>query len=332
MSIKTKGLFPQRRKGTKYQILLKQACLTLAIPALLCSSAQAQTVQATAKLDPAKIVVGDQARLFLEVSGNAGYQLTWPAIPDSFGSVEVVEKGKIDTLKNGNLLIYKQRLLITGFDSAVYTIPQISFAVNDRGNTYNIATDSLSFLVSTVLVDTTKEFKPIKGIIAVKGSWLDYIWWIIGAVLLLAAIIIITIILSRRKKPEPVEPVITETLTEKTLRQLRELKAENIWQRGEEGVKEYYVQLTDIIRNYIELRFGVAALEKTTDELMTAAAKNAELHKIRQQLFVLLYTADMAKFAKAQPTIIEHDAAMEAALEMVQKTKPVVVDQTHKPA
>src|SRR5690606_35255576 len=142
-------------------------------------SATAQDAKVTARIDAARITVGDQARLFIEVQNNpATGKLQWASIPDTFNNLEIVEKGNIDTVTQGNTVTYKQRLLITGFDSGAYTIPAFMFPViPNQGNTYAIQTDSFRLEVSTVAVDTTKPFRGIKDIMYVKSTWKDYIWY-----------------------------------------------------------------------------------------------------------------------------------------------------------
>jgi hypothetical protein len=246
-------------------------------------------------------------------------------VPDSFGALEVVEKGKIDTVKKGGITVYTQRLLVSGWDSGEYIIPPFQFAVTPvNGTPYTIQTEAQTLSVSTVPVDTTKPFKPIKGIIEVEASWLDYIWWIVGAGLLLAALIGYIIWRSTRKKPlPPPPPPPVEPIHEKALRLLAALEGENLWQRGE--VKEYYVRLTDILRTYIEERFDMPAMERTTDELTAAAHAHPVLSLHVRQLYTILSTADMAKFARAQPTAAEHVSTLQAARDMIMATIPAPV-------
>ncbi|MBS1585248.1 MAG: hypothetical protein JSS82_06830 [Bacteroidetes bacterium] len=285
--------------------------------------------KATARIDATKITVGDQARLFLEVQHDPSQsRLQWAYIPDTFNHLEVVEKGKIDTVKQGNIVTYKQRLLVTGFDSGAYMVPALVFPViPNNGTSYTVQTDSFSLLVQTVAVDTSKGFRGIKGIMVVKGSWLDYIWLMLAAILFIGLIIFVIIYFRKnRKAPAPVVvpqgPV--ETLQEKTVRVLRELEQQGLWQKGQ--VKEYYTQLTDILRNYIEQRFRTPAMELTTDELLYSARGHKEMHAQLPLLTNILQTADLAKFAKAQPLPHEHTNALEQAIQFVNNTKPVVTE------
>lgn len=299
-------------------------CYRLLSLLLICAPqlAGAQSdAQATLSGDPLRMAVGDQSRVFLSVQHDPALsKVVWPVIPDSFGKLEILEKAKIDTVKTGRFLQYTQGLIVTGFDSGEFVIPSFRVAVTPKGGApYELTTGQLNILVQTLDVDTTKPIKPIKGIMAVPTSWLDYIWYYIGGAVLLA--LILFFVLRRKPKPAPVTPPPpTVPLHVRTLDALDKLEQQGLWQRGE--VKEYYVQLTDILRGYIEARFAVPALERTTDELTAAARQHAELCRHVDPLHMILSTADMAKFARAQPMPDEHVAALRATREFVSATVP----------
>lgn len=284
----------------------------------------------TARLDAQRITVGDQARLFVELRYNPKEDVLQPImIPDTFNHLEVVEKGKIDTTVEGNTTVFRQRLRITGFDSGDFEVPALTYAlVPHNGNAYTIQTQPLVLSVQTVAVDTTKPFKPIKGIIYVNSSWLDYIWYIIGGAIFALLIAFIIIYFIRNKKtPIPILPSLPkETLQEKTLRLLHELDNQQLWQS--DRVKEYYTELTDIIRNYVEERFHTPAMELTTDELVYKAKLHKEMRPFANTLNAILTTADLAKFAKAKPLPEEHVIAMENARDFINASKPEPQIQT----
>ena len=283
------------------------------------ATTKAQQATVTARLDGAQIVVGDRARLFIEAQQPGGTNLAWAAIPDTFNSLEVVERGPIDTVAQNGLTVYKQRLLITGFASGLFKIPSFTFtAIPQGGSAYTVNTDSFALSVSTVPVDTTQAFKPIKGIMAVKGSWLDYIWYILLGAAFVAVITAVVFSFRKGKKIIPVATAPQKTLQQKTLEQLQELEQQQLWQKVR--VKEYYIALTDILRVYLEARFKVKAMEQTTDELLEQAQRSRELVGHTSTLATILQTADLAKFAKAQPLPAEHTAAMELTKQFVQVT------------
>ena len=292
---------------------------------LISTATFAQDATVKSRVDATQVTVGDQVKLFIEASHNEKQsRLQWAVIPDTFNSLEVVEKGKIDTLKNGDVTTYKQRLLVSGYDSGMFKIPAFQFAVMPNGGApYTIQSDSFQILVQTVPVDTTKPFKGIKGIMNVKSSWMDYIWLIIGGiVLVILTFVVLNYFRKNKKAPMPVvDKTPKETLQQRTLRLLNELEEQKLWQA--DRIKEYYVQLTDILRGYIEERFKTPAMELTTDELLQKARSHPEMRKHYDQLGSILYTADLAKFAKAQPLVHEHTSTMEYTKQFVINTPPV---------
>jgi uncharacterized membrane protein len=286
--------------------------------------ARAQTAQVHARVDAARIVIGDQVRYFIEASvDTTKAQLRWASVPDTFNHLEVGEKGKIDTSRQGALVTYKQRLLITGFDSGSFAIPAFTFvSVGRDGKADTLRTDTTYVLVQTVAVDTTKAFKDIKGIVAVSVGWRYYIWYIVGGLVLLIALVVIIVSILNRKRavkvPETVERV--ETDQERALRLLDELAAKELWQQ--DRIKEYYTELTDIVRMYIEARFRMPAMELTTGELLKQSRKNKDLVPFVKSLSQILNTADLAKFAKANPAPEEHIEAIEMAKNFIVISKP----------
>lgn len=293
----------------------------------------AQEEKVGARIDAAQITVGDQARLFVEAQHNpATSKLQWAAIPDTFNGLEVVEKGKIDTIKNGNIVTYKQRVLITGFDSGMHVVPRFIFTVlPNSGIPQTLQTDSFPILVQPVAVDTTKPFKGIKDIVGVESSWKDYIGYIIGGILLAVLIAVVIVYLRKRKQlaPAPIPEGPKETPNEKALRLLGELEQQKLWENN--NPKEYHTQLVDILRIYMEERFGVNVMELTSDEILQKVALHKEMTSHRMLLSNIFYIADLAKFAKAQPTPQEHMAAMDYAKQFIMATKPVVVVEPQNP-
>lgn len=284
-----------------------------------------QEARVHAKLDAVSITVGDQIKLFIEAQHPNNTTLQWATIPDTFNHLEIVSRDKIDTLVKGATTIYKQRLLLTGFDSGLFKVPPFQFTVisPSTGATL-LTTDSFLVSVSTVAVDTSQPFKGIKNIIAVKTDWREYLPWIIGVVLALVALFFIIKKLTKKKEtPAPID-VPQESLYQRTTRLLDSLDHKKLWQSG--AVKQYYVELTDILRGYIEERFKTPAMELTTDELLTNTHNHKEMSKHYDELSQILTTADLAKFAKAQPLPFEHTQALEQTRKFVEATKPVIVE------
>ena len=111
------------------------------------------------------------------------------------------------------------------------------------------------------------------------------------------------------------------------MKHIEKVKEEKSWQKNQP--KEYYTELTDIIRIYIKDRFGFNALEMTSseiiDELMERKGKD-NLNELKS----LFQTADLVKFAKHNPLINENDANLIHAIEFINETKEVE-EENQKP-
>lgn len=288
-----------------------------------------QQSSAKASLSANSIEIGQQISLTLELQTNAGATpIVWATLPDTLTNIEVIEVGKIDTVKHPNRITYIQKLTISSFEPGNVIIPSLFFVVNYNAQPDTLATTALSLQVSTVPVDTTKPFKEIKDIAEVeepsmfsqviehiKSNKALYI-----ALVLLIGIAVFVFLYFRKNKGlnAPASKLPPEKPHEKAQRLLKELHAAQLWQQ--DRIKEYYSTLSDIIRNYLEERYQVNAPEQTTDELLALAKTNRDVKKVRSELKRILRTADLVKFAKANPVPEEHTACMEAAQEVIKRT------------
>jgi hypothetical protein len=308
----------------KNSIFLFASIGFLAVPF---SKVQAQATTVKAFTNERKIVIGDQVRLFLEVKpASKADKIQWASMPDSIHGLEIVEKGKIDTVTSDNSFTLRQRLLVTGFDSGSYYIPSFHFQITSNGQVTAYATDSLPIEVQTVTVDTAKAFKPIKEIVEVKFSIWEYWKEILAGVILIGFIFFLIWYFVKNKRttiPSKGIKLPPEKAHEKALRMLKALQEKQYMQQGKG--KEYFTEMSDVVRTYLEERFAITAMEQTTDELLSLLKKQtdnkAELRKVRPELKLILRTADLAKFAKANPLPDEYEACYAAAVEVVRRTQ-----------
>lgn len=280
---------------------------------------------ATARTDAQEIMIGDQARLWLEARPGKG-TVAWPRLNQLPKGLELIEKGPIDTLNDEQGLLLRQCVTFTSFDAGEYYIPSLAFRLKEGGQTVELRTDSLPILVHTMEVDTTAAFKPIKDIVTVPLRWTDYALPIALQVLAFVALALLIYFSWRSRKGISRKLVRRpdEKPHERALRLLEELKEKPYAEQGK--TKEYYSELSDIVRAYLEERWGIPAMERTTQELMSDIKKQQEarqeLRNMRSRLRLVLETADLAKFAKASPTVDSQTACWTAAKELVEATIP----------
>lgn len=291
----------------------------------------AQEIKATAKLDSNEITIGQQVKLQLSiqyrVDNGKRIQVLWPEITDTIRKeVEIVSQSKIDTIVDKNdpyLFTQIQTLNITSFDSGYWAIPPFKFLA---GDTNGVFTDPLLLQVTTIAVDTTQAIKDIKEPYEQTYNWMDWIkdnmlvvWVVLGS-LLVILIVLLIFKYTRKVKPVMVEKEIPKIPAHIiAFEKLEKLKGENLWQEGK--LKLYHSQLTDIVREYIENRFKIQALEQTTDEILFGFRNISIDDESKSKLKQVLILADLVKFAKEQPLPTENDLSMSNSYGFINGTK-----------
>jgi hypothetical protein len=285
----------------------------------------AQGITVNAKTDTNTILIGQQFHINLEASYPKNSNVSWFLVPDSIGKLQIVERGKIDTVANAAMLQLRQSITVTGFDSGMYAIPPFQLAYRNANDTttYFATTNPLAITINTVAVDTTKEIRDIKGPIEVPYTFADFLPYIIALLLagLLAYGIYYYIKKSRQKTVVPVKYVPKRPAHEIALEDLIKLRDEKVWQQG--NIKDYHTRVTEIVRTYIERRFKINALEFTTNELMSSLAIKSLNDDLRSKLNFTLTLADMVKFAKGNPLPDEHEQSMSNSIAFIEATKAV---------
>jgi len=256
-----------------------------------------ESPKVSAKADTTKIRIGEQIQYEIAVD-NVENGVTFDELRlDSLGKLEVVEAFDIDTVKNRLI----KRYLLTSFDSGSYTIPNQEVRIWSQA----YFTDPIKIDVSTVAIDTIAQpMFPIKSVRAEPFTLSDlmaYIWWIIGGLVLLG--LILYFLFRKKKTPEEIEARMPPY--ELALQRLHELDSKQLWQKNK--IKQYYSELSDIVRNFIEREFKIPALESTTDELVESIVDFKETSTLQvseeavKKLNQLLKEADLVKFAKYKP-------------------------------
>ena len=279
----------------------------------------------SATLDRTTLFIGDQTDLHLRAIGEAGEQVTMPVLDkELIPGVEIVDRTIVDTLslKDGRVQ-YDQYLTVTSFEDSLFYIAPLPFVSGDD----TVWSDGLTLnVVQPFEMDTTDmAITDIKGVYKAPIWWWGIFRWVLLALLLagvgVAGYYLITY-LQRRKLEEAGNEVVTEPLRpaeEVALEKLDAIKEKKIWQQGQ--VKEYYTQLTDVVREYIARRFEVSSVEQTSDEtLRDIRPLLSERKDLYDQLRKMLTLADLVKFAKWSTTPDENELSLRNAYTFVKET------------
>ncbi len=280
--------------------------------------------QVSIEVDTTNIRIGEQIQY--EIITDNAPNVVFPKLKlDSLGKVELLHSLPVDTIKER---LYKKYIL-TSFDSGIYQIPAQEVFLNNKRQ----LTDSLLIHVGTVAVDTTKQkLFPIKPIYkAPAKTWHNYVhflWWLLGV---LAIGILIWWFAFRRKRLSERKATVVLSPIEKALNEFNSLDQKQLLEN--QKIKEYYVELTEIVRAYLGEDVKIPTLEVTTDELITLLSIHNKSNKLGidkeriAQLHQFLKQADLVKFAKAKPEISEIQTDRKSAEVIVNDIQSLV----HKP-
>ena len=282
----------------------------------------------TTSIDTTKNKIGAEFKLTLKTNVDTLSKVVFPNVKN-FGPLEVIYSYPIDTILKNDRYELVKKYGLTQFDSGKYTIPSIKILINKK----EYLSDSIQVEVANVQVDTLKQkMYDIKDIVPANegiGDW----WKYLLILLLIAGIGAFIYWYIKKRQKQKIEEEIYKTPIEKATSLLNNLEKKELWQQGE--VKEYYSQLTDIVRNYIEEAIEIPAMESTTSELIEGLKTASQKKKMKlsqetiDNLFVVLKQADLVKFAKSKPLdfeITEDRKKIERAIVTLDKAIPVVVE------
>lgn len=286
-------------------------------------TASAQTLNA----DTNAFVIGKQIDLTLEFYAEKGNKIIWPAFSDTLSNaVEIINAGKPDSVADASgKTVFSQKLTITSFDTGFHVIPPIRFGTIPAGQSDTIFSETQPLLIQVlnVEVDSAAEIKDLKPVLNAPYTFLDFLPWILALLAVAFIILLIWFIYQSRKKNKPIIKLPAKPKKppyEIALEKLLQLKNDQLWQKGQ--IKEYYSELTDILREYFEARFGVAAAEMTSDEIIYAMKDHLADAGRMNDLKKILENSDMAKFAKARPSGADNELSHTLAMAIVNSTKP----------
>ena len=293
---------------------------------------QLSEVHPFATLDSNVMLIGDKGVLHVGIN-HGDKDRVLAILPEMPLDTPVFEVSKAGKFENGRLGVYRD-INFTVWDTGLYKIPSVVFTIQHaNGDKENYSTPTLLLTVNNPKdVDKMLQIAPIKDIVAEDLAFEDVLpYFMILAAVTLLSVVGFLIYKRLKNKPDPmaIQRIIIHPPHIVAAEKLRILKEKALWQRGE--VKEYYSELSYILREYLEKRFNIPALESTTDELV-GIIRSPKMTALNEPFYFtdkiknLLQTADLAKFAKVLPPENVHDNFWFDAAEVVEKTKPEPIE------
>lgn len=318
-------------KGFKTYIILHLITM-LSLPFITGSMHARTTIKAA--VDSSQITMGYQTAIQLDIIDNAATPAQLIVDKEAFPKeVEIIDWVYGDTTDLGNNLVeMKRALVIQSFDSGVYTIPP--FLLVNGPDT--VRSNPLTLKVNPVDVSSMEDINPLAPTATFESKWYDWLpdwitdyWgWILLGLFVIAGGICAYLILTRKvavnilpqKKRLPPDRIAID--------RLNALREAQLWEKGQE--KEYYTRLIDILRDYLQERFGINAMEMTSSQILKALSANEETRLPHRYMQKVVEIADYVKFAKVRPMPDDNVRSFQNAMQFVEETRPAETpDEEH---
>lgn len=275
------------------------------------------------------ILIGDQLEYGLKLRKlPEGTRIQLPDVKAELEEdLELVRDWRLDTLASKkvkgqpSLVDVKASVVLTSFEDGLYELPDMYVDIEYPDGQTDMKLLERRFVdIKTMPVDTaTFVVHEIKGQIQYPVTFREVLPWLLGSLGIAGLIAGLIFLLfwwlnnyheSGRRNSEPAHIV--------ALRKLDALRGDKLW--APEKQKQFYSGVTDVLREYMDSRYGFSAMEMTTAEIMDSL-KNSDLTpELYNQLKELFERADFVKFAKHAASDEENAAAVPLAVRFVTDT------------
>ena len=300
------------------------AIVLVATLALTSSLTVAQVVLPTVEqtITPEVIQIGDPVTVVVTVTHDPDAEVVFPE-PLDLAPFEVLGEVRLSEEADEQLNRSRLELAVTAFELGVLPFPTLELEVaSPTGDSVVVVTEGTAVTVESVGRDESGELRDIKGPLAIPFEVLRLLPWLIMAAV--AAFLVIWFYRRRRQRTPSEVPVGVIPQPPAHLvawESLDALEASGLLEAG--NIKTYHIRLSDIMRVYVNGRFGLDAMEMTTGEVVTGLRHQGIESSIVTQFRQVLDRCDLVKFAKFQPDLAECLDLMVLARGLVDATKPV---------
>ncbi|MFZ5801660.1 MAG: hypothetical protein ACOY3K_00915 [Candidatus Omnitrophota bacterium] len=254
-------------------------------------------ISVKAEVDRAFITIGDHVTYTVTIRAQEGIQVvsTIPVPnPDLFRIKKIDEFRKDEK----GFQVQGKKFVLTAYQLGEHILDPVEIRyLGKGGEAGTVSTQKIYLTIKSVAEGVEKtDIRDIKGVLALGKKGL--FWGLLG-VLLALSLGGLALWLKRRgpRVLEPARPPMTAE--EEAFFELNRLFESDLLPRGK--FRDYYLKLSEILRHYFGRRYGIQAIESTTDEVMRDLRPKDLPLELAQKIREVLEAADLAKFAKWKP-------------------------------
>ena len=307
-------------RGAARRLISEGTVATAFLMVFVPASLRAQAPRIFTELDTALVSVGDRMAFTVRVEHDPDAIVVWPDSLD-LGSVEVLGTEDLRPDEEGGRTITGARFILAAFELGDLEIPSFETRVEaPDGSSTTLSTDTYMITVQSVGLDEGGDIRAIRGPLGIPLSVIYVLPWVLLLALLGGLGYWLWI------KRGPVEAGTRRSVAiprfphEDAYEALAHLEASDLLERGK--IKEYHIVASEIIRTYVEGRFGVYALEMTTGEVVEGLRGSDVPEDDVEAFDVFASRCDLVKFARLRPASDACRDILEAARAFVGQTQP----------
>ncbi|MBW8039848.1 MAG: protein BatD [Planctomycetes bacterium] len=277
------------------------------------------------RADKTKMTIAETVLLELEAAIETGFEVKMPKVDkvlENFGIVDWDNLG--DKLDQNNNVVQTYQYRLEPFLSGTFAIPAFTFEFYDinspEENKYELTTEPIDIEVTSLLGEQRAELviADIEDVVQMSREKSYFWFWSLGIVGITAAGMVVWMYLRKKKKAELIR--IFKPAHEIAYEKLRALVKEDLIKAGK--IKEFYEQISNILRHYIEHRFNLRAPERTTEEFLIELAGAEVLGaNDKEDLGEFLIHCDLVKFARHNPATEQIQKTFDLVKNFIEKTK-----------
>ena len=286
---------------------------------------EAAPVTVHAAVDHPQATIGDPIRYTVTISAAQDVELVVPVLAGQLGDFTISDFGEVPAHKENGRVTLARWYTLTTFTAGDHTIPKPTIQYRSGGaSLHDAAGNEVPVTVLSLLAQepSATDIRDIKPPEELPFDWTPYVL-AAGALALVAALCGVLFFLVNRPRRRRLVP--SRPAHEIALAALNRLRVQRLVEHGR--FEEYYIQLSAIVRAYLEDRFRLRAPEMTTEEFLGVTAADSRLIAAHRRLLTeFLSQADLVKFARHLPSLHDSEAAYEAARRFVEETRAAIAD------
>ena len=269
-----------------------------------------------------ELTIADRVDLLVETRARDGYVTELPRFGDKLHEFGIVDyKSDPPRLEDDGTVVTSRTYELEPFLSGEYVIPPMTVVFHEEGDTtlHYLESDTIRVMVTSILPEDQKELeiREITGPADLPSDYRKAL--LIGAAIVLAAAAIVFLLWRRSRRLKEITARAIPA-HERAFALLEKLLAEGLVE--EERYAEFTARVSDILRSYIEDRFGLKAPERTTEEFLAEAGDGLDVEIEKKSILAqFLVHCDLVKFAALEPTADDVKQTFETCRDFIDATK-----------